>query len=493
MRMLLKVLSVICILTLVNSVAADVYRWKDDKGVTHFGDKPPKQKSQTKTAKPVTTVSLHDTRLFSLVKSKTPIRYQGKTKAALVLFKELSIKRPSSGQASLVIGKQMDSSRGICTDPKPITWSQGALDMTESSLMSDIIVAFNGENYRMITGKFLRLAQGSRLSLSVAVLKLRLDVCNSYGNSHSQKAAAYVKLSWRLVDLKSNKQLHAVTTEGAVNNFKRFTRNGAQQAVQQALSMATRNLLAEPAFVDHMAPLPGQNVPEKAFDRLDLTLSYGNAGSDFDSEIENLKNTAVTIRTSSGHGSGVFLDKAGHILTNAHVVDGEDTVTIIQGRTSMRATVLRRELYRDVALLKVKDFNQQNSAVISKANLSQGDKLYVIGTPLDESLNNKVTKGVLSSLQTKDGLTYYLTDAAISPGNSGGPVFDARGELIGISVSSVFTGSRTNLKGNYLIPINDAIEKLNIGQATNMDYLLDAIRNNNPDTETAKDAGQLQN
>ncbi len=475
MKCLFKPLIIIVSIAVPVLSVAEVYRWVDDKGVTHFGDKPPAKTKSGASPSAVAKVNLRGDKIFNQVKQKTPLKYQAKDKAALVLFKELQVKLKKSNRKDLHIGTRTQSNRGSCGNPQPIMWDQGFIDVSESSLMSDVIVAFKEENYRMITGKLMSVSNSSRLTLNATISKLRIDVCNSYnqGTSSYQKAAAYVKVSWRLVDRLSRKVLHNNITEGAVNEFDRFRRNGAEKAIFRAITMAARNLLADENFVDHLTPLPGQNVPAQTFARLDVALRYGNAKSTFKSEIEKLKSVAVTVRTVNGHGSGVILDKAGYVLTNAHVVGESSDVIVLINNQALPGKVIRREPYRDVALIEVKNLPAVKSVAISKAKLTEGDTIYVIGTPLDESLSNTVTKGVFSAFRKHDGLIYYQTDAAINPGNSGGPVFDDKGELIAISVAGVFTRDGASLNVNYLVPIEDAIKKLNITEARDMSHLFD--------------------
>ncbi|VAW92898.1 hypothetical protein MNBD_GAMMA21-915 [hydrothermal vent metagenome] len=477
MDSLFRILLVACLFSAPLLSVAEVYRWVDETGETNFADNPPKQSSNKPGSKSpaVAKVNSPGDKIFNQVKIKKPIKYQGKDKAALVLFKELQVNLKQSNRTDFQIGTLTQLNRGSCSDPKPIVWDQGFLTVSESSLMSDVIVAFKQENYQMITGKLMSVSNSSRLTLHATISKLRVDVCNSYqqGKNHYQKAAAYVKVSWRLVDRISKKVLHTNRTEGAVFEFDRFRRDGAEKAIFRAITMATRNLLADENFVDHLTPLPGQNVPAQSFARLDVALRYGSARSTFKKEIEKIKSVAVTIRTPEGHGSGVILDEAGYVLTNAHVVGERRDVIILVNNQELPGKVIRREPYRDVALIEVKNLPAVKSVAISKSKLTEGDTIYVIGTPLDESLSNTVTKGVFSAFRIHDELTYYQTDAAINPGNSGGPVFDEKGELIAISVAGVFTSGGASLNVNYLVPIEDAIKKLNITKARDMSHLFD--------------------
>jgi hypothetical protein len=135
---------------------------------------------------------------------------------------------------------------------------------------------------------------------------------------------------------------------------------------------------------------------------------------------------------------------------------------------------VRREPHRDVALIKTQTLTTVAAAKIARTKLTEGDTIYVIGTPLDESLSNTITKGVYSAFREHNGLTYYQTDAAVNPGNSGGPVFDERGELLAISVAGVFTRDGASLNVNYLIPIADALQALNLSKGRDFSYLMDS-------------------
>ena len=206
---------------------------------------------------------------------------------------------------------------------------------------------------------------------------------------------------------------------------------------------------------------------------IELGLHFGDGRSSFKKEINNLKAAAVTVRTTSGHGSGVVIDTAGYILTNAHVVAGSQQVIVVVNNLELPGQVIRAETHRDVALIKTQPLTTVSAARIGKSQLVEGDTIYVIGTPLDESLSSTITKGVYSAFREHNGLTFYQTDAAINPGNSGGPVFDERGELMAISVAGVFTRGGASLNVNYLIPITDALAALNLSAGRDFSHLMD--------------------
>ena len=157
-----------------------------------------------------------------------------------------------------------------------------------------------------------------------------------------------------------------------------------------------------------------------------------------------------------GMGTGFIIDAAGHILTNQHVIDGADrlTVKLTDGR-SFRADVVGSDPDTDIALIKV-----EADAPLPHATLGDSDRLRVgewvcaIGNPL--AYEHTVTVGVVSFIGRKlfdSSLDNYIqTDAAISFGNSGGPLINARGQVVGIN-SAV---SRQSSNIGFAVPINQA-------------------------------------
>jgi putative serine protease PepD len=164
----------------------------------------------------------------------------------------------------------------------------------------------------------------------------------------------------------------------------------------------------------------------------------------------------VTITVQSGQsgdiGSGVVLDKSGHILTNNHVVEaaaqqGEITVTFDNGSTG-KATIVGRSETNDLAVIKVDNATDLTPAVFAKSNsLTVGQAVVAAGAPL--GLSESVTSGIVSNTARpvrsgSNNDAVYLavqTDAAINPGNSGGPLVDLNGNVVGINSSIAGTGS----------------------------------------------------
>jgi S1-C subfamily serine protease len=161
-----------------------------------------------------------------------------------------------------------------------------------------------------------------------------------------------------------------------------------------------------------------------------------------------------------GQGSGFIIDRDGIILTNAHVVDRADKVTVIlkDGR-SLEGKVQGVDPVTDLAVVKVNGTHSLPIAQLGDSDIVKvGDWAIAVGNPF--GLDNTVTLGIVSTLKrssatvgmTDKRLDFIQTDAAINPGNSGGPLLNARGQVIGIN-----TAIRADATGiGFAIPINKA-------------------------------------
>jgi serine protease Do len=159
-----------------------------------------------------------------------------------------------------------------------------------------------------------------------------------------------------------------------------------------------------------------------------------------------------------GEGSGFIVSPDGVILTNAHVVRDANEVTVkLQDRREYRAKVLGSDPKTDVAVLKIDAHNLPVVPIGSARNLKVGEWVLAIGSPY--GLESTVTAGVVSakgrSLGPDEPVPFIQTDVAVNPGNSGGPLFNTRGEVVGIN-SQIYsqTGGYQGL--SFAIPIDVA-------------------------------------
>ncbi|NLK13509.1 MAG: trypsin-like serine protease [Spirochaetales bacterium] len=185
--------------------------------------------------------------------------------------------------------------------------------------------------------------------------------------------------------------------------------------------------------------------------------------------------TTNTLRSASdfldvlpgqGTGSGIVLSSDGHILTNAHVVEGAETITVgLYNNQTYQAALLGVDSEDDLAVVKIdvgKDLVLYPIVLGSSSELLIGQKVIAIGNPFgyDRTMTVGVVSGLNRPVRTSEGrvvMNAIQTDASINPGNSGGPLLNSRGEVVGIN-SSIFSTSGSSQGINFAIPIDTAVE-----------------------------------
>ena len=225
-------------------------------------------------------------------------------------------------------------------------------------------------------------------------------------------------------------------------------------------------------------------------DNLTQTKTININPAKFDTESEALSATeaynkvapaAVVVSTKSvtqgyfmhtqeveGIGSGFIINEEGYILTNYHVVKGAQEISVtLSNDVTTTAQVVNYDENQDVAMIKITDESVEIPATVELGDsdaLQPGEEVIAIGTPLSTELSSTVTKGIISatsrSVAVESGVTMNLiqTDAAINAGNSGGPLVNTKGEVVGIN-SSKISGEAVEGIG-FSIPINDIKDKI---------------------------------
>ena len=224
----------------------------------------------------------------------------------------------------------------------------------------------------------------------------------------------------------------------------------------------------------HLHPVNGTSGPQ----HIEITEAAGGEG--LDSEEQNnigvyRKNIGSVVNITSrvmtydffyglvpqeGQGSGFVFDKAGHILTNYHVIaDARQVEVTLHNRKKYKATIVGTDKSHDLAIVQIKAPDLQPMILGDSTNLQVGQKVYAIGNPF--GLAGTLTRGIVSSIrqvQESDGMVIeeaIQTDAAINPGNSGGPLLNWHGEVIGINTMIASSVGQSAGIG-FAIPINTA-------------------------------------
>jgi putative serine protease PepD len=200
-----------------------------------------------------------------------------------------------------------------------------------------------------------------------------------------------------------------------------------------------------------------------------------NGPGDLSDVAARVQPSVVSIEVRGGRalatGSGFVIDRAGHVLTNAHVVeDGEDATVVLSDRRRLSARIVGADHAHDIAVLSIDAGDSPPPIRLGRsADVRVGDPVLAIGSPL--GLSGTVTGGIVSALNREvrlgggDRQTAVQTDASINPGNSGGPLVNARGEVIGVN-TAIATLSRGGGQGSggsigigFAIPVDRAADQ----------------------------------
>jgi len=227
-----------------------------------------------------------------------------------------------------------------------------------------------------------------------------------------------------------------------------------------ALEQAAANSAANGSSVSGTAPAVEGLTPGQVYAR--------NVQSVVLISCEVKSNSFGQLVTGTSTGSGFILTENGYVVTNAHVVEGATTIKVsIPSGETYEAQLVGSDATNDVALLKVEAEGLSPVTIGSSSALIVGDQVVAIGNPLGE-LTSTMTVGYVSAKDrdvTTDGTTINMiqTDAAINSGNSGGPLFNMKGEVVGITTAK-YSGSSSSGASiesiGFAIPIDDVIGML---------------------------------
>ena len=197
------------------------------------------------------------------------------------------------------------------------------------------------------------------------------------------------------------------------------------------------------------------------------------AQDNFSNIIEKAGKSVVVIKGNNSLGSGFIISADGKIATNLHVIRNMDKagVQLNNGEIFDSFTILGIDARRDLAVIKISGFNLPALELGDSDQIKIGEPIAVIGSP--RGLSGTVTTGVLSSIRTEDGVKLLQIDAAVNPGNSGGPVIKMDGSVIAVVVSKLINSENIN----FSIPINSLRGLMgNLTQPMTLTQLRDGLK-----------------
>jgi S1-C subfamily serine protease len=309
-------------------------------------------------------------------------------------------------------------------------------------------------------------AQSAEYLIGARITEIRGNVCHMHswwdGSPLNEfYAEIYVDVDWTVFSSVTQREVLTLRTKGYTKPAQ-GKRGSIVVAFHDAFGSAAENLLASRQFVDVVDGKSAAEAVAAASGPVRYFAAREPSSRPVDKRIGTVLPAVVTVRIGAGHGSGFVISEDGLLLTNHHVVGDSKTVGIIfNNGVEVAGTVLARNESHDVALVQI-PLRVPSYLPVRAERPNTLERVYAVGTPLRESLRSTVTTGVVSAIRTdgRTGLSRIQADVAISPGNSGGPLLDENGNVIGIAVAGYSKASSEGL--NLFIPIGDALEAVNL-------------------------------
>lgn len=275
-----------------------------------------------------------------------------------------------------------------------------------------------------------------------------------------------ISVDWQVFDPLERKMVFRATNQGTTKLKKQLAADTIPtEAALAAFREAAKAILADANFVAALklpdtagaeapAAQPQAAPAAQEIPRVPLrTIAFRD-------QIPDLRQQVVTVLTGDGSGSGLYVAD-GLVMTNHHVIEGHRAVKIrFFGSREIPGEVVASDARRDVALIRAPGGGMLGLP-LQVERPSVGAPVYVIGSPHGQSQEGTVTAGIVSAYRMHNGGPVLQSDVTVNPGNSGGPMFDDRGNVVAL----VSYGLRDSEGLNFFIPIDDALATLGIAVA----------------------------
>lgn len=416
--------------------------------------------------------------------AKNPIIVQSGEKMAPVLFERLMVSIKRGNTIGSYHTDSPEGHAGFCNRQRggPITWSGDRLNLggVYNEAGNTFHRTLSGYGYDVVGNPDMVFGADKDLSrakykVAAVVTDLKTNICRYhdfwYGMPQgTDQGEMWLEVKWMVYSTLHEKIITEFRTTGYFK-YVELKPDGFDYLFIEAFSSACDQLAASGKFHDLLAGKLEAETAKPMGSVGDLVSLPRVEGfkQPFGDQPDRVTSSVVSLRLADWHGSGFIVSEQGHILTNAHVVGGADTVNVrLAGGFEVPGKVLKVHESRDVALVKV-DITHAKALPIRKNPVKVTETVYAIGAPYDLNLSTTVSRGVVSALRSDDKTGYPMIqgDVGIHGGNSGGPLVDADGNVVGICVAGIMANAQNKIGSglNFFIPINDALKKLNIVMA----------------------------
>lgn len=357
----------------------------------------------------------------------------------------------------------------VCMDiPRVETWAGGRVEQELPPYYAPFKAEMGNAGYKVVTpgeeNLFDPSADSADYEAAAVITSAHVDACASPGGMFSKmgevKGKSTLKIDWQVYSRIRKQVVARVSTNGSSIETKRMP-GGVVRLIMESFASDTRELtmnayfraaLSAPSALAKGTVSPGQQSK----------ISLLGSRKAPPRKIDEAVGSVVMLAAGTGNGSGLLISDDGYVLTNAHVVGDSKSVRVRWSDGIERpGEVVRVAKERDIALVKTEARDRMPLA-IKRGAVTPGQRVYAIGTPLDELFQSTVSSGIVSANRVIDGLRYIQSDVSVSPGSSGGALLDESGSVIDVTVSGYRQDGPLGL--NMFIPIGDAMDFLSLEQ-----------------------------
>ncbi len=377
-------------------------------------------------------------------------------------------------RADIKDGKVIGEKKFLKRASESITWS-GSIKVGDESFEESFYdvatnMGFNTlvtESSQLFSENSSRKRQLPRFIIGAEIEEFNINYKETEEEDYSDgKTIGHTQLGfkWQVLDQRNSKVVLALSNEAETH----FRQSRYQQLtyIEDVFNLALVKFLKSEEFIKLLESGESSYVPEQEdeekkkvvtlLDKIELPKF-----TDKSELIKGVKDACVTIVTDGGHGSGAVISEDGLILTAYHVVEGVNKIEIkFANGLVLPASIEQFDEFNDVAIVKIPGNGYKALPLYSGNNYGLGTDVLTIGTPYDIDLGQSISKGILSGKREKEGHIYLQLDMAVSPGNSGGPLLNDKGEILGVIQRKIVD---TGIEGiGFAIPSDKLIEALNL-------------------------------
>ena len=400
---------------------------------------------------------------FAILKPK--MGFVVKQNSAVVSFDKILLEFPNGK----VLGRY--DNLGQKSD---LTW-QGFQKIGDAEFETKTYEVLGNLNFKTTSSQSSKLFSGQkkdhqrpRFVLAGMVKDLQVDSKKEMIGGRASKLRFITKMvlqvEWQVFDMAQNEVVYKRETVG--HYTQRLEEGIDKTSLVDVYGLALVEFLRDGKLCELVNSSADESVSIKTQDSLSRTRVHlpKKTIPAFESSsamIQAVTPACVTISTDAGHGSGVLVSENGLILTAFHVIEGVNRIeAILPSGVKLEAEIISADKPHDVALLKIPGSGYQFLNIGDSKAAGLGIDVFTIGTPGDIDLGQSVSRGIVSGKRKIEEVVYIQTDVSVSPGNSGGPLINTKGGIIGI-IQRKLIGNGIEGVG-FALPIETVLKVLNI-------------------------------